>query len=55
MAGDAEGGILIFEEGGLAGAVTGAATVVGAGCFGLKKSRMDVFLESFDMAYVRTC
>jgi hypothetical protein len=43
MAGGAGGGILIFEEGWLAG-------VFAAGCFGLKKSRIDAFLDIFDVA-----
>jgi hypothetical protein len=51
MAGGAGGGILISEEGWLAG----VARVFAAGCLGLKKSRMDAFWDIFDMANGRNC
>jgi hypothetical protein len=51
MVGGAGGGILISEEGWLAG----VARVFAAGCFALKKSRMDAFLDIFDMATGRNC
>jgi hypothetical protein len=51
MAGGAGGGILISEEGWLGG----VASVFAAGCFGLKKSRMDAFLDIFDMDNGRNC
>lgn len=51
MAGGAGGGILISEAGWLGG----VARVFAAGCFGLKKSRMDAFLDIFDMANGRNC
>ena len=44
MAGGAGGGWL-----------AGVARVFAAGCFGLKKSRMDAFLDIFDMAIGRNC